>query len=106
MYMGLNIKEYDAESAILVVITKVSNEGCYHVQYSKTCLKRPLKKKTKIGFQDRLSLKACQNYCRMLPLEHFVILSTFIKLLFVNMIFVLSIIEWQLKTSFTEDVVG
>ena len=26
--------------------------------YSKTCLKRPRKKKTKIGFQDRLSLNA------------------------------------------------
>ena len=34
--------------------------------YSKTCLKRPLKKKTKIGFQDRLSLNAGQKYCRML----------------------------------------
>ena len=34
--------------------------------YSKTGLKRPLKKKTKIGFQDRLSLNAGQKYCRML----------------------------------------
>ena len=35
--------------------------------YSKTCLKRPLKKKkTKIGFQDRLLLNAGQTYCRML----------------------------------------
>ena len=34
--------------------------------YSKTCLKQPLKKKTKIGFQDRLSLNAGQKYCRML----------------------------------------
>ena len=30
--------------------------------YSKTCLKWPLKKKTKIGFQDRLSLNAGQKY--------------------------------------------
>ena len=30
---------------------------CLHIlYYSKTCLKRPLKKNTKIGFQDRLSL--------------------------------------------------
>ena len=29
--------------------------------YSKTCLKRPLQKKTKIGFQDRLSLNADQK---------------------------------------------
>ena len=34
--------------------------------YSKTCLKRPLKTKTKNSFQDRLSLNAGQKYCRML----------------------------------------
>ena len=34
--------------------------------YSKTCLKRPLKKKTKNDFQDRLLLNAGQKYCRML----------------------------------------
>ena len=36
------------------------------LRYSKTCLKRSLKTKTKIGCQDRLSLNACQKYCRML----------------------------------------
>ena len=45
--------------------------------YSKTCLKRSLKKKTKLGFQDRLSLNAGQKYCRMLR-EHSAILFTFI----------------------------
>ena len=65
--------------------------------YSKTCLKRSLKNMTKIGFQDRLLLNAGQKYCRMLPLEHSAILSTFIKLLFVIKIFVLSIF----KTGFT-----
>ena len=45
-----------------------------------SCLKRPLKKKTKIGFQDRLSLNAGQKYCRM---EHSAIFLTFIKLPFV-----------------------
>ena len=34
--------------------------------YSKTCLKRPLKRKTKIVFQDQLSINAGQKYCRML----------------------------------------
>ena len=29
--------------------------------YSKTCLKRSLKEKTKIGFQDRLSLKETKS---------------------------------------------
>ena len=51
--------------------------------YSKTCAKRPLSKRLKIGFQDQLSLNAGQKYCRMLPLEHSAILSTFNKLPFV-----------------------
>ena len=33
---------------------------------SKTCVKRPLSKRPKIGFQDQLSLNAGQKYCRML----------------------------------------
>ena len=69
--------------------------------FSKACHKRPLKKKTKIGFQDGLSLNAGQKYCRMLQWEHSAILSTFIKLPFVINIFVLSIFEWLLKTGFT-----
>ena len=64
---------------------------------SKTCLKRPLKKKTKNWFYDRLSLNAGQKYCR----EHSAILLTFIKLPFVFKTFVLSIFEWPLKTGFT-----
>ena len=35
-------------------------------KYSKTCIKRPLSKRQKIGFQDRISLNAGQMYCRML----------------------------------------
>ena len=71
------------------------------IVYSKTCLKRPLKKKTKLGFLDRLSLNAGQKYCRMLQGEHSAMLSAFIKLPFVIKIFVLSIFEWPLKTGFT-----
>ena len=44
-------------------------EVCTHHTYGqihKTCLKWPLKKKTKNDFQDQLSLKAGQKYCRML----------------------------------------
>ena len=48
--------------------------------YCKTCLKRPLQKKTKIDFQNRLSLTAGQKNCRMLQREHSAILSIFIKL--------------------------
>ena len=58
-------------------------------------------KKTKIGFQDRLSLNAGQKYCRMLQGEHSAILSTFIKLPFAIKSFILSIFEWPLKTGFT-----
>ena len=69
--------------------------------YSKPVLSHHSKKKTKIGFQDRLSLNAGQKYCRMLQGEHSAILSTFIKLPFVINIFVLSSFEWPLKTGFT-----
>ena len=58
----------------------------------------------KIGFHDRLSLNAGQNYCRMLQGEHSAILLTFIKLPFVIKAFVLSIFEWLLKTGFTVTV--
>ena len=59
-----------------------------------TCVKWPLSKRPKIGFQDQLSLNAGQKY-------YSAILSTFIKLPFVIKIFVLSIFEWPIYTSFT-----
>ena len=46
-----------------------------NLQYSKTCLKRPLKKKTKHWFSDQLLLNAGQKYCRMLQGEHSAIQS-------------------------------
>ena len=60
-------------------------------KYSKTCLKRPLSKKKKMGFQDVLSLNAGQKYCRMLQGEHSAILSTCIELPHGFKTFVLSI---------------
>ena len=57
-------------------------------------------KKTKIGYQDQLSLNAGQKYCRMLKGEHSAILLTCIKLPFVIKIFVLSIFEWPFYTVF------
>ena len=69
--------------------------------YSKTCVKRPLSKRPKIGFQDQSLLNAGQKYCRMLQGEHTAILLTFIKLPFVIKIFVLSILEWPFYTGFT-----
>ena len=69
--------------------------------YSKTCVKRPLPKRPKIGFQDQLQLNAGQKYCRMLQGEHSAILFTLIKLQFVIKLFVLSIFEWMFYTGFT-----
>ena len=62
--------------------------------YSKTCVKWPLSKRPKIGFQGHLLLNVCLKYCRMLQGEHSAILLTFIKLPFVIKTFVLSIFEW------------
>ena len=73
----------------------------YLQQYSKTCVKQPLSKRSKIGFQDQLSLDAGQKHCRMLLGEHSAILWTFIKLPFVIKIFDLSIFEWLFYTGFT-----
>ena len=55
-------------------------------------------------FQDRLSLIAGQKHCGMFQGEHSAILLTFIKLLFVIKIFVLSIFEWHFYTDFTLSV--
>ena len=68
--------------------------------YSKTCLKRPLKKKTNSVFKTDchlMQVKVLQNA----PKEHSAILSTFIKLPFVFKTIVLSVFEWALKTGFT-----
>ena len=78
--------------------------GC--VRHSKTCVKRPLSKRPKIGFQDQLSLNAGQKYCRMLQGEHSAILLTFTKQPFVITIFVLPIFEWPFDTRFTVLVFG
>ena len=70
------------------------------VSYSKTCVKRPLRKRPKIGFQGQLSINAGQRYCRTLKGELDAILSTFIKLPLVIKIFVLSGSEWPFYTAF------
>ena len=74
-------------------VCKIVNIFSSFCLYSKSCLKGPLKKKTKIGIQDQLSLNAGQKYCRIIQAEHYAILLTFIKLPIVIEIFVLSIFE-------------
>ena len=54
-------------------------------------------KRNKNGFQYLFSLNAGQMYCRMLPLEHSAILSTYIKLLFSIKACVLSILSGRLR---------
>ena len=54
------------------IVFRVDFLSIFHMQkncmtlYSKTSVKRPLSKRSKNGFQDKLSLNACQKYCRML----------------------------------------
>ena len=87
---------------LLPLLTSLENKK---TNYSKTCLKRPLKKKTKIGFQYQISLNAGQKCCRMPKGDHSAVLSTFIKLPFsFNKTCVLSIFKLPLKTGFTVTV--
>ena len=67
--------------------------------YSKTCVKRPLSKRPKIGFQHQLSLIAGQKYCRMLQGEQSAILSTFVKQ--PNVIKTFCLFLWPFYTGFT-----
>ena len=69
-----------------------------NIGYSKTCLKRS---RSKIGFQDQLSLNAGQKYYRMLQGGAFCNTCDIIKLPFVIRNFVLSIFECPLKVGFT-----
>ena len=83
----------------MLTISTASKQISYHMRfwYSKTCVKRPLTKRPKMGFQDQLSLDAGQKYCRMRQGEHSAILQTFIKLLIVIKIFVLSILSGLIR---------
>ena len=73
----------------------------YQGLYSKTCLKQPLKKKTKNWFSIPIIPKCRSKVLQIALLEHSAILSTFIKPPFVFKTFVLAIFEWPLKTGFT-----
>ena len=76
-------------------VFSVADFDFYYIDYnSKTCLKQPLKKNTKIVFQYRVLLNDSHKYCRMLQEEHYAIRSAFIKLsLPFYKTFVLSIIK-------------
>ena len=55
--------------AALVRLLYMLPAAIEHGLFSKTCVKRPLSKRLKIGFQDQLSLNEGQKYCRMLQGE-------------------------------------
>ena len=71
-----------------------------YLRYSKTCVKWPLSKRQKIGFQDQLSFNAGQKCCRMLQGEHSAILLTCIKLPFFIKIFVFVYFWWAILHRF------
>ena len=66
-------------------------------RYSKTCVKRPLSKRAKIGCKTQLSLNAGQKYCRMLQWEHSAIFWPSFSYQLILKIFLLSIFEWPLN---------
>ena len=67
------------------------------ITYNKTCLKQPLKRRPKICFQDRHSLKAGKMYCRMRA-QHSAVLLTCIKIIPHGFgTFVLSILSDRLR---------
>ena len=69
-------------------------------KYSKTCLKRALKKKIKNWFSRPIIAKCRSKVLQNAPKEHSAILLTLIQLPFVFKTFALSIFEWPLKTGF------
>ena len=54
---------------MIVWYISLSRPTKVHTNFSKICVKWPLSKRPKIGFQDQSSLYAGQKYCRMLPLQ-------------------------------------
>ena len=100
-YTAVTIKWVNVVKILSFLNRRLTKMQTNHCIYSNTCVKQPLSKRPKIGFQDRLLLNAGQKYCRMLPLEHSAILLTFIKLPFVLKIFVLSFFVWPFYTGFT-----
>ena len=52
------LRDFSSEPRLIGMFNFVLIAPLSDLCYSKTCLKRPLKKKTKIGFQDPISLNA------------------------------------------------
>ena len=86
--------EFQKFKRIYSVLYVLSSFSISIMCYSKTCVNQLVSKRQIIGFQDQLSLNADQG-------ERSAVLLPFIKLPFVNKIFVLSIFEWPFCKGFT-----
>ena len=83
----------------MLKVISVKNHSLFVLkEYSKTCLKRPLKIRPNLVFKTDYGFK-CRSkvLCRMLM----TLIKLSFKLPFVFKTFVLSILEWPLKTGFT-----
>ena len=86
---------------LITVLEKISLMKLMNISgLQSTCLKRPLKQKTKKWFSRPITAFCRSKVLQNAPREHSAILSTFIKLPFVFKTSVLSIFEWLLKTGF------
>ena len=97
LWLSLNSRSLMSEPVSFSSPSLIVKSCIKNTSYSKTCLKRLLKRRLKIGFQDRLAIIAGQKYCRMLQGEHSAILLTCIKWLSVFKTFVLSFLSGRLR---------
>ena len=74
--------------------------------YSKTYLKRPLKRRPKNRFSRLIIATYRSEVLQNAPMEHSAVLLTCIKIPNSFQAFALSIIEWPLKTGFTVILLG
>ena len=81
-------------TCVSILCLAVAMQYIIYINYSKTCLKRPLKKEDQIlVFKTNLCLMQVKSFAEWSKREHSAILSTFIKLPVVFKIIVLSIFE-------------
>ena len=91
----IKMSVYDMSKILYVGPYTFMSIVCWYIN-SKTCVKRPLSKRSRMVFNANYRFMHVKNIAR----EHSAILSTFIKLPFGINIFILSIFEWPFYTGF------